>query len=348
LLTTAVEEARSSGSEAAALRARIQLLANRVYRSPTQPEIEAAAIEAHAAAEALQALGDSVGLAEAAIAIEYLGWMRGDLDEHRVWAMQALRHGLAAGRPREAAQGTADAVLSTAFGRTSFEEFPDVADEFEAIADHPLTASASAALRAMSALAAGDADAFDRNKRAWRDVLEHHGLSWVGAAQGLVMAALEIWTGNAGVAEQRLLEAREVLAAAGDVWWLGSIDAFLCNALAAQGRRREFLTHADAFEASDLVPDRDTLVRRPLLRARALLIRGSTADAEDAARKALGVAEGSDLVLSIAEADLVLGDVLQARGRTQEAAAARGHAASLLEAKRFEAARIDPFAVVGG
>ena len=73
LLVAAVEQARSAGSEAAALRARIQLLANRVYRSPTQPEIEASAIEAHAAAEALRALGDGVGLAEAAIAIEYLG-----------------------------------------------------------------------------------------------------------------------------------------------------------------------------------------------------------------------------------------------------------------------------------
>ena len=90
----------TAGSEGAALRAKIQLLANRVYRSPTQPEIEAAAAEAHAAAEALRALGDEAGLAEAAVAIEYLGWMRGDLEEHRVWAMEAVRRGLAAGRPR--------------------------------------------------------------------------------------------------------------------------------------------------------------------------------------------------------------------------------------------------------
>jgi hypothetical protein len=98
------------------------------------------------------------------------------------------------------------------------------------------------------------------------------------------------------------------------------------------------LTHADAFEASDLVPDRDTLVRRPLVRARALLMRGSTADAEDAARRALAAAEGSDLVLSRAEADLVLADVLEARGRTHDAAAGREHAANILEAKGFRAA----------
>jgi hypothetical protein len=346
LLTTAVEQARVAGSEAAALRARIQLLANRVYRSPTQREIEAAAAEAHAAAETLEALGDDVGLAEAAIAIEYLGWMRGDLDEHRVWAMRAVRHGLEAGRPREAAQGVADAVLATAFGRMPFDEFPEVADEFEAIADHPLTASASAVLRTMSALGAGDDDAFDRHERTWHDVLERHGLSWLAAAQWLVMAALETWTGRAAIAERRLLEAHEVLSAAGDVWWLGTIDALLCGALATQGRRREFLTHADAFEAADLVPDRDTLVRRPLLRARALLMRGSTADAEDAVRGSLVAVEGSDLVLSHAEAELMLADVLEVRGRVHDAAAARERGVHLLEAKRFSAA-LEHLAVSG-
>ena len=63
------------------------------------------------------------------------------------------------------------------------------------------------------------------------------------------------------MAERRLLEAREVLVAAGDVWWLVTIDPLLCRALAEQDRPREFLTHADAFEAADFVADRDTLVR---------------------------------------------------------------------------------------
>ena len=338
LLGPAVEQARSAGAESAALRAKIQLLANRIYRSPTQSEIEAAAAEAHAAEEGLRSLGDGVGLAEAAIAIEYLGWMRGDLEEHRVWAMRAVRNGLAAGRPREAAQGVADLVLATAVGRIPFDGFPEVASELESIADHPLTASGSAALRAMAALGAGDDDAFDRQQRAWREVLERHGLSWLAAAQGLVMAALETWTGNAEVAEQRLREAREVLSAVGDVWWFVTIDSQLCSALAAQDRPREFLTHAAAFEASDLVPDRDTLVRRPLLRSQVLLMRGATADAEDAARTAIAAAEGSDLVLARAEADLVLAEVLDARGRASEAAASRASALDLLRAKRFHAA----------
>ncbi|MGE5225956.1 MAG: ATP-binding protein [Planctomycetaceae bacterium] len=338
LLVPAVERSRSAGNEAAALRAAIQLLANRVYRSPTQPEIEAAAIEAHAAADALQALGDDVGLAEAAIAIEYLGWMRGDLEEHREWAMRAVRLGLAAGRPREAAQGVADAVLATALGRITFDTFSEVANELGAIAEHPLTASGSAALRAMAALGAGDTDAFEREERTWREVVERHGLSWLAAAQGLVIASLETWTGRPEAAERRLIEAREVLSAAGDVWWLGTIDPQLCRALAMQDRSREFMAHADAFEAAELVPDRDSLVRRPLLRSGVLLMRGLLADAEDAVRRALAAADGSDLVLTQAESDLMLAAVLEARGRAEDAADARGRALNLLEAKRFQAA----------
>ena len=338
LLVPAVERARSVGAEAAALRATIQLLANRVYRSPTQPEIETAATEAHAAEELLLPLGDDVGLAEAAIAIEYFGWMRGDLEEHRVWGLRAVRHGLAAGQPRAAAQGVADAVLATAFGRIPFDRFPEIATEFEAISDDPLTASASAALRAMSALAEGDDDRFQELQRAWRDGLDAHGLSWLAAAQGLVIAAVETWTGHAGAAEQRLLEAREVLSAAGDVWWLSTIDGLLCSTLAREGRRRDFLTHADAFDALDLVPDRDTLARRPLVRSQALLMRGSTADAEDAAHAALAALDGCDLLITRAEAHLALADALEARGRIDHAAIARAEAESVLKEKRFAAA----------
>lgn len=59
---------------------------------------------------------------------------------------------------------------------------------------------------------------------------------------------------------------------------------------------------------------------------------------EDAARTALAAAEGSDLVLTRAEADLVLADVLEARGRIDDAEVARAQAVTALEAKGFRAA----------
>jgi hypothetical protein len=64
-------------------------------------------------------------------------------------------------------------------------------------------------------------------------------------------------------------------------------------------------------------------------------------------RRSIAAAEGSDLILTSAEADLMLADVLEARGRGQDAAAAREHAVKLLEAKRFRAA-LGHLALSGG
>ena len=100
LLSEAVEQARAAGSERDALRASVQLLVNRIYRSPTEAEIESAVIEARAAADAFEVLDDDVGLAEAALAISYLQETRGRITEARLWASSAFRHALAAGHPR--------------------------------------------------------------------------------------------------------------------------------------------------------------------------------------------------------------------------------------------------------
>ena len=92
------------------LRASVQLLVNRIYRSPTEAEIESAVIEAHAAAEAFEVLDDDVGLAEAALAISYLQETRGRIADARLWASTAFRRALAAGHPREATQAAGDLV----------------------------------------------------------------------------------------------------------------------------------------------------------------------------------------------------------------------------------------------
>ena len=85
--------------------------------------------------------------------------------------------------------------------------------------------------------------------------------------------------------------------------------------------------------SSPPVPDRQILIQRNVLRARALLLRGSAADAEVAARRAVGLAESTDLVTDHADALLTLADVLDARGLADEAPSARAKAAELLRAK---------------
>ena len=119
-------------------------------------------------------------------------------------------------------------------------------------------------LRAIASLAAGDREEFRAQDARRRDVVDRHGLGWLSAAQALHIGCVMLSTGDAVEAEQLLVEARDVLSAAGDIWWIVQIKTFVASALAAQDRRREFLQRADAVDANTLVPDRQSRLRQDL------------------------------------------------------------------------------------
>lgn len=96
---------------------------------------------------------------------------------------------------------------------------------------------------------------------------------------------------------------------------------------------QEFLRLADVFDVSPAVLDRQILVRRSLMSSRALLLRGSAADAEIAARRGLELVTTSDLVLDQVHALLTLADALDARGLGEDAATAREEAVVRLRRK---------------
>ncbi len=332
LLSEAVEQARAAGSERDALRATVQLLSNRVYRSPTEAEIESAAAEARSAADAFEALDDDVGLAEASLAISYLEASRGHVAEAQAWASKALRHALAAGRPREAVQAAGDLCQEAIAGPLPFDRFAATARELLSTGE-PISGSTGHALMAVTALAAGDDPGFHAHERRWRDVLDRHGLAWFAAVHGLSIAYVELSVGKAEAAERRLREAREFLAAIGNVWWVHMVDGYLCEAVGAQDRPREFLRLADAFASSVPVADPELLIRRQLVLARAHLLRGSAPEAEAAARRAIKLVEPTDMVAEHAKALLMLADVLDARDLGDDASAARCEAIAKLRAK---------------
>ena len=337
LLTEAVEQARAAGSERDALRATVQLLVNRIYRLPTEAEIDSAVVEARSAADAFAALEDDIGLAEAALAISYLEETRGRIAEARLSVSNALRHALAAGHPREATQAAGDLLGFAIMGPLPFGRFAADAEELLTLGE-PISGSVGHALLAVAALAAGDALGFREHEERWRDVLDRHGLAWLAATHGLWITSVEISVGMAEAAERRLREAREFLAPTGNLWWLRLVDGFLCAAVRAQDRPREFLRLADAFATSVLLTDRGTLIERQLLLARAQLLRGSAAEAEAAARHALQLVERTDFVTDHINALLTLADVLDARDLADDAEAARSEAIAKLRAKENLAA----------
>jgi class 3 adenylate cyclase len=333
LLTKAIEQARAAGSEREALRALVQLQSNRVYRSPTEAEIETALLETRAAADALREMGDEVGVAEAAIAIEYLEWMLGRAAEARAWTLRGLECALLAKRTREAAQAAADLVWFAVVGPLPFDRFAELASKLPGAQDNEIRAVAADALRAVAALARGEASGFRQHEQRWREAIDRHGLSWLGATHQLAMGEVETSVGNPGQGEHRLREARATLAGFGDIWWCETVDAVLCVAVGAQDRPREFLRLADALEQSVSVSDRQMIIRRHIVQARALMLRGSAADAEAAARRGLELAERTDLVGDHAGALLTLADALAARGLPGDAALARSGAVELFRAK---------------
>ena len=337
LLERAVDRARTAGHERDALRASIQLNANRVYASTNRAEIEAARSEAAAAAAAFESWGDDVGMAEAAIAIEYLDFMHGRGASALAWATRAFLSGRRAGVPRETAQGAADIVGFTIAGPTPFDR---LGDTIKALGpdDDPITASTRLALLAVAAIGRGDRAAFARHEAARREIAERQGLAWLQATHDLVMGALEYLAGDAEAAERRLRRARDPLVAFGDVWWIGTLDTILCAAVAEQDRPAEFLRLADDFLATPLVADRQTIGRARCLRARAELLRGLAVDAERSAREGVELFDGTDLLIDQADSRLVLATVLDARGFTGEAAAARAAAIERFTAKAFPAA----------
>jgi tetratricopeptide (TPR) repeat protein len=282
LLTEAIEGARAVGSERDALRATVQLLSSRIYRSPTEAEVESAAEQARSAADAFEELADDDGLAETAIALDNLGYMRGRMAEATLWTSKALRHALAAGRPREATQAAGDMVGIMIVGPLPFDRFAATARELLS-SDEPMSNASGYALMAVAALAAGDDGGFDEHEGRWRDLLDRHGLAWLAAAHGMEIAFVETSVGRAEAAERRIRDAREFFAAIGNLLYTSVADEFLCEAVAAQDRPREFLRLADAFGATVPIADRQNLIKRQLVLARTHLLRGSAPEAEAAA-----------------------------------------------------------------
>ena len=332
LLTEAIEQARAVGSERDALRATVQLLSSRIYRSPTEAEVESAAEQGRSAADAFEELADDDGLAETAIALDNLAYMRGRMAEATWWSSKALRHALAAGRPREATQGAGDLVGIMIVGPLPFDRFAATAGELLS-PDEPMSSASGYALMAVAALAAGDDAGFDEHEGRWRELLDRHGMAWLAAAHGMEMAFVETSVGKAEAAERRIREAREFFAATGNLLYTSVADEFLCEAVGAQDRPREFLRLADAFGATVPITDRQNLIKRQLVLARAHLLRGAAPEAEAASRRALKLVEPTDLVPDHANALLMLAEVLDARGLSDDATVARTGAIAKLRAK---------------
>jgi class 3 adenylate cyclase len=337
LLTRGIAQAQEAGLEREALRAIVQLQSNRVYRSPTEEEIHHALIDARTATDALSAMGDDVGCAEGAIAIEYLEMVLGHVAEAGTWALRGLVHALKVRHAREAAQAAADWVNDAIVGPLRVDRFSDVATALPIEEGSPVPEASREMLYAAAALALGDRDRSSEHEARWRGVIECNGLTWLGATHDLALAQLEFSIGRPELAERRLRDARATLAGYGDIWWCDTADTQLCLAIAAQDRKGEFLRFADDLTQRFVVPDRQALIRRHTISALAAMARESPADAEPEAARSVELTATTDLLLDRATALLVHAQVAAALGRNDEAKRIKGEVDDLYESKAITA-----------
>jgi ATP/maltotriose-dependent transcriptional regulator MalT len=154
------------------------------------------------------------------------------------------------------------------------------------------------------------------------------------------LAALRAWTGeievlagNARGGEEVRRAAYDTLDRLGERAILSTIAAYLAESLYAQGRDEEAL--AFALVSADAAGE-DDITSQILWRATAAKVKargGALAEAEELARKAVGLAEETDCSNLHGDALLSHAEVLAVSGRTDEAAPIAREAVRLYEAK---------------
>ena len=173
---------------------------------------------------------------------------------------------------------------------------------------------------ARSLLATSDA-AFEELGLSLNSAVSHH------------KALVELLAGDPVAAERCLRKGFDALEGMGDRALLSTTAAFLGQALLAQEREEEAERFADLSAA--LTAEDDVLTHALWRGVKAALLarRGGLPEAERMARQAVALAERTDFLNHRAETRVVLGTVLGAQGRPEDARAALASALDLYEQK---------------
>jgi predicted ATPase/class 3 adenylate cyclase len=294
----------------------------------TIPEVTARAIPI------LEDAGDDLGLARAwrlrsEVAVRASHWGA------RAEALErALEHARLAGDVREQATLVALLAVSLYFGPTPVEEAISRCESFltEVTGARSLEAgvwSILAGLRAMR----GD---FDEARKLWaaaRDQYEELGLGHRRAARSLLAAAIETLAGDDEAAERELRWGYETLERMGERGARASIAAFLAESIYRQGRDDEAARFAEITHELAAVDDLEPQVLWRSVKAKVLAKRGELDQAEQLAREAEALVESTDFPDLQAIAFLSLAEVLEAIGKTDEAAQLIARARTIYEQK---------------
>jgi class 3 adenylate cyclase/tetratricopeptide (TPR) repeat protein len=280
--------------------------------SVTHPEAESELLEvAQNAIEVFESLGDDLGLARAWRRISVVHRLRCSFATASEAAEVGLVHARRAGAIQDEARLVDEICTALLFGPAPVDDAivrceTLLADSRESRLTEANVSSSLAGLKAMR----GDFGEARRRVAVARHVYSDLGLRFAIAGLSQIAGWVELLAGEAEAAERELREGYEILA---EVGARGLLAAELAQALVAQGRLAEaaqYVAIAEEASGGDIAPQ---IIWRAA-KGRIAASEGNHADAVELASAAVALAEQTDAVTIIADANLALSEVRSAAG----------------------------------
>lgn len=318
----AAELARAAAtgrSRAVALRADVRLAYLTMMTDPGADHVALCA-DARAAGTELEELGDLWGATEAAM-LQIFVALGTDLDALITAAQTAAALGRRAGHLRVAAEMATWEGVGAANGPMPLDQAVELSDRLFADAAGPLATAHALQAKTFIYALAGRFDAARAAGAESARLFHDLGLEYWVHGVGLARAYLERLADDRTREEQHLRDAVAFLQSVGDTVYLSTYAAELALTLAETGRIEEALALADLSRTSTADGDIESQIGWRLARAQALAARGDVDEAEELARTAVDL-ERRDSPVNHGQALVVLAEILQRAGKTDDAQAA--------------------------
>jgi class 3 adenylate cyclase/tetratricopeptide (TPR) repeat protein len=330
-LDQAVRHARD-----AALAAHTRIVAVRARQHASDPTgwSEEAVREARAAIPVFERVGDDAGLAASYRLLASAHGTACRYGDAAAAAQAAVEHATAAGDDRQRRWASSQYAITATYGPTPVEQAVPHCEAILGQSDgdrrtEGLTMSLLARLEAMR----GDFDRARGLSSRARSTLEELGRSVVAASTSLDSCGVEVLAGDAAAAERHLRRDSEALSEMGETYLLSTIAAELARAVVLQGRDAE--AEALTVTAEELAAE-DDIASQALwrsVRARVLARRGDLPAARRMATEAVELLRRTDAAVTLGDALVDLGEVLERCGDIAAAHHAFQEALLLFERK---------------
>ena len=306
----------------------------RAYREPEELAVESALASVERNIQELDRLGDDLGVARGSyLRCEYL-WMQGHPDLGSASAEVLVERALRAGSGFEVAAGIHFMAWSLVEGATPVPAALDRCRDLERTVGGERVAALGllgfqAVLRAMG----GDPGRARSEMARARSGLAGLRLREAEAYMALFDAKLETVAGDLPAAERAILDARSIVGGRGDRWFLSTVLVDLALAILAQHRDEDAARVLRQVELHRSPNDAEWLIKRHMARGWLAARRGRLGEGLVDARRAVELADATEMLVFRADAWSALAGALELAGRRADAAHAARQAIALCKAK---------------